>query len=232
MGFFGNVKKKAIEAFTGESPGVQKYSGSSGRRVGSMGKYGGGSSGGFDASTYKPDHKPSGHVGSMSKAGAIGGGYDAVTKKAGMAPKPEGFGGLGGKVIGGAGKALDWMAERGNELNAPPKKTRGRAPRMSKEDSRLENMYDPLMNERSAPSKRVRSRVPRGSQPSGYDGSMDMFGVGNFGMGHEASESPAYERSEHRGRRKQKSKRARVYEDEDGDMMNMNHIPSSLRGMF
>lgn len=210
MGFFETVKKKAKEAFTGESPGVQKYSGSGGRRVGSMSKYGGGSVGGIDASTYR-EHTPSGKVSHIEGVGA--GGYDAVTKSASVgtnrAPKSKG---MLDKVVGGAGKGLDWMAKRGQELNAPPKKQRGRA--------------------------------PRGSQPAGYDGSYDMFGVGGFGggggggnwvsQGTMFSGGEAYEEVEApRKRRKQKSKRARsAPREERYSMTDPGHVPEYLRHMF
>lgn len=90
-------------------------------------------------------------------------------------------------------------------------------------------------------NKKRSGRVPRGSQPPGYDGNYDMFGVGGFGggggggwqtQGTIISGGEAYEEVVPRRRKKKTSRRAAPREREEGGFSDMNHIPDSLRGMF
>lgn len=136
MSFIDSVKKK----FLGDDSQVQKAP-AGGKRVGSMGKAytGGGGSyvssskgTGFDASTYRPDAKPRGKVGSLNefnpnRSGAARGG------EKGLLGQAAGYG------VSKAKAGIGWMQERGHELNESPAyeraEHRGRKPRERRDRS-------------------------------------------------------------------------------------------------
>jgi hypothetical protein len=172
----------------------------------------------------------------------------------------------GPKIKDAASNASSYLQERGHELMESPAQerrehTRGRIKRisgtktggysevkyerpeshwkMNKEDRRLEDMYDPLMNESVTPRKHVRARAPRQSQPPGYDGSMDMFGGGGmggnmnsdmFGVGDFGRER---EPPMQAPRRKKKTKhRAGPRAEVEHSLMESDYVPPSMRHMF
>ena len=203
MSFIDSVKKK----FLGDDSQVQKAP-AGGRRIGSMGKAYTGSGGsyvssskgtGFDASTYSPDAKPRGKVGSLNEFNPNRSGSSKASGK-GYAGKALDYG------VSKAKAGVGWMQERGMELEKQNKKRSGRA--------------------------------PRGSQPPGYDGSYDMFGVGGFGdgggggqwqtQGTIISGGEAYEEVVPRRRKS----RRRPAKQERNEMMEPGHIPDYLRHMF
>lgn len=215
MSFIDSVKKKVF----GDDSQLQKAA-HGGRRVGSMGKAYTGAGGsyvssskgvGFDASSYS-DAKPKGRVGSLNEFNPNRMGGSKSSEK-GLAGKALDYG------VSKAKSGIGWMQERGHELN---------------ESQGYER------SEHKKGRKKVSGRVPRGSQPPGYDGSYDMFGVGSYGgggggnwvtQGTIISGGEAYEEVVPR-RRKSRRRPARESSGGGGGFGDMNHIPEHMRDMF
>lgn len=149
------------------------------------------------------------------------------------------------KLKKGAGEAYDYVApkakaaghylqERGQALNHEMSETPAqeryehRGGRNEKHERHLKTKGTVFINgtpyEEVKPRKKVSGRVPRKSQPPGYDGNYDMFGVGGFGGGFQPEE-----REEAPRRRKSRRRPAR---GESAGGFDMNHVPDSLRDMF